>query len=66
MAGEHDLRLGLFDCVERLEALVGGDVQRRGNDLGADTTRDRVARTKRVADEQDALGLEVERAVPGV
>ena len=40
-----------------------GHIQRRGNHLGADPTCDRVARTKRVADKQDALRLEVDRGV---
>src|SRR5205807_4154347 len=48
---------------ERAEALVGGDVERGGHHLGADSTGYGIARAERVAYEQNALALEVERRV---
>ena len=65
MARKQDLRIGPCDRVQRVEALVGRDVQGGGNHLGADAARDGVARAERVADEQDALAPEVDRAVTG-
>src|SRR4051812_18431380 len=51
--------------AQRLLCLRGGGVERRRHDLRSFATGERVARAQRVAGEQHAVLLEVQRHVPG-
>ena len=63
MAWEHQFDLEALERGERLEALVCRRVEHPRHDLGAEPPGQRVPRTQLIADKQDAMTLEKERAV---